>query len=191
MGHARPTFPLSPATPRAPSSLSRCRPGPACRRQLPRSRTRSLLSLFPLPDLSLLSAPSSPLPLSSPALNFPRDLRRASLLGPHAEASTPAFNWPRKPSPHLLPYPAATQTLARCSRAAPPRRASVPTRPRRPAPPLPCRSRTAASPRLLGHHRGARAPGASLHRPVHEHRTVLPAKHRRHAPAGRLCSIRA
>jgi hypothetical protein len=112
-----------------------------------------------------LPALSLPFPFLLRRSTPPRDPRRASPLGPHDEASTPALNWPRRPSPRPLPYPAATQTLARHSRTAPPRRASAPTRPRYSTPPLPRRSRTAAPSRLLEHHRGHCPRSEALHRP--------------------------
>jgi hypothetical protein len=149
-GPRRPTH-LSPSSPSGPSLLSPpClgRAGPAFPVPQPEPRARSLLSSFlPLPDRSHASTLFlSPSPFFSSAQLLPEIPGELLPLGPHAEASTPAFNWPCRPSPHPLPYPAATQTLARHFRIAPPRRASAPTRPRRSAPPLPCRSHTAASP---------------------------------------------
>jgi hypothetical protein len=69
---------------RSPFPFSRCRPGPACRHL-------------------------SPLPLFSPVLNDLRTRRRASPLGPHAEASTPVLKWPRSLHP---PVPTCALTLA-------------------------------------------------------------------------------
>jgi hypothetical protein len=91
MGHVGPLFsppahrpaqPIGRALPSFP--FSRCRPGPACRHP-------------------------SPLPLFSPVLNDLRNRRRASPLGPHAEASTPVLKWPRSLHP---PVPTCALTLA-------------------------------------------------------------------------------
>jgi hypothetical protein len=90
MGHVGPLFsppahrpaqPIGRALPSFP--FSRCRPGPACRHP-------------------------SPLPLFSPVLNDLRNRRRASPLGPHAEASTPVLKWPRSLHP---PVPTCALTL--------------------------------------------------------------------------------